>query len=1363
MNTETWKPESSYDSWVGTNDKFPLCLAQDPESGVAYGAFYNADWTGYNLGTMDLRTNDFTYNIITATDVMYLVTAITTTGDWMAITADGVLTKLDKTTGAATTIGSTGLTPNKVLQSATVDRATGKMYWAANLSDGTAGLYEVNLTTGEASLVSAFPGGEEFVCLYAPQNKDILKPQTPTNLSAEYIPDNFKANVTFTMPTKSLNEAALEGQLSYTVRIDGNEAATGTAAAGETVTAQIVVPQEGQHQISVTASNEYGESNPVVDTYWLGNDTPSALEGITLTLDRTNGDVTLTWPVPAASVNGGYMNPDEVTYIVTRYPDGKVVSRNSAAREFTESWSEFEYDRYYYGVKPVNGSLVGEEAYSNKEIYGNPISVPYLEDFNEAGRIDLFKVIDEGNDGFGWEQDGPSAITGRTDGRLKASTSYMSDPNKHDWILTPEIQLELNKSYIFTYKICQWAPNIVEKYSIWYGQGEDVSTYTCILPETEMPKLPEGVEATLQTKNHFVTPKTAGAYRFAICYMSEPGKAFAIYVDDIQVTESSVAAPSEPSAFTVTPGEKGELSATLNVTAPVTTISGDDLDKIEKIVVTRDNNEVVATFENVLPGSVCRAIDNKDLTDGTHQYSAVVYNEVGPGMPTTASAFIGVDRPGYLTNVRLIDRFDGTATLTWDEPVEGFNYEYVNAEGMTYNIYSLTENGEVDQLLAEQMSGNEYTVTDLKTEGDQDLINFAVVPYNRIGHGPTTFSRNFVTGTPYETPFLESFPLGLPTHPLWWMESDGQYNWATYVGFGYDSDNGCIYYNAAFDPWAYSELNSGKISIQGLKKPVLAFAYYATPDADATLQAFVEGATQDKKEVFSVNFQDVEKGGWNTAIIPLDEFIQYPYITLAFKASEKTDNTPIIMDYISVYDSYENDLVLSVQAPEKVKVGERLTAYMDVLNKGTLDQEDYNLHFFINGEEVHVQNGGAIDSYAMQTFAFSYKVKPTDGEKITFTVEARPEKEDNPADNTVTNEITISVPDYAAIEDLAAEVTGEGGDVNLTWSAPAPKDNKVVEDFEDYDPFSYDEFGDWKAYNLNYDGYTSTFSNIDFPNMGEPFAFICFNPGYLGIQTGEGGNVQLTPHSGDQFLAAFSALDSTLQPVVNDNYLVSPELSGKAQTVSLWCKAVNADWAPEKFQFMYSDSSDDPEEFKPIGSVKEVGAEWTQFTFELPEGALYFCIHNVSDQKFVFMLDDIEFTARTPEIAGYNVYCDGTRVGELNAAATSTVDYPQEIGQHDYYVTVVYDMGESRLSNLARVTTTAISGVEGVNALIPAAYGVKGAVKVVNPAREAVTVFGADGKVLFNSASTDINVSIPASAGPAIVRIGSRTAKVIVK
>ena len=87
------------------------------------------------------------------------------------------------------------------------------------------------------------------------------------------------------------------------------------------------------------------------------------------------------------------------------------------------------------------------------------------------------------------------------------------------------------------------------------------------------------------------------------------------------------------------------------------------------------------------------------------------------------------------------------------------------------------------------------------------------------------------------------------------------------------------------------------------------------------------------------------------------------------------------------------------------------------------------------------------------------------------------------------------------------------------------------------------------------------------------------------------GNPTLVAHSGKQYLVVMARFDIG----TTDDCAISPELSGKAQTVSFYARSYGADY-PEHIQVLYSTGSLEPSDFVPSDlDVEKVPGTWTRY------------------------------------------------------------------------------------------------------------------------------------------------------------------------
>lgn len=236
---------------------------------------------------------------------------------------------------------------------------------------------------------------------------------------------------------------------------------------------------------------------------------------------------------------------------------------------------------------------------------------------------------------------------------------------------------------------------------------------------------------------------------------------------------------------------------------------------------------------------------------------------------------------------------------------------------------------------------------------------------------------------------------------------------------------------------------------------------------------------------------------------------------------------------------------------------------------------------------------------------------------------------------------------------------------------------------------------------------------------------------------------------------------STGKAVANDDWLITPELDGSAQKVSFFAKSYSAEYS-ESFQVLASSTDTKSESFTKIKEVTGVPGGWTKYEYTVPAGTKYFAIRCVSEDAFLFMVDEVSFIpagGADIELKGYNVYRDGSRITDTPVPALSFVDKGYSADDHIYHVSAVYDRGESVP---AKVEYKGMSGVETIAGADIRVYGAKGEIVIEGGEGLPAAIMLADGKIIRNATLSGRGARYAAAPGLYLVRIGRRTVKVIV-
>ena len=1318
-------------------DLFGFDTDLDPVTGRVYGCFYDDDFNGKVFGYIDYETK--TRTKIASVDRVFYGIAINAQGEVYGINDQGNLYKIDKETGALTLIGSTGLQPHYI-QSATFDRKNNKLYWAACFENTNSGLYEVNTATGAATKVADFPDNEEIVCLTVPAPAaEAGAPAKIEDLAVSYPKGTLDGNVTFTAPTLTYSGATLtDASLTYSIQVNEEVKANGTVAPGEVMTVPLTLTSGGNTTFTVSTSNAAGRSPLAKISQWIGPDNPKAPSAIKLNINEDTYVATVTWRAPTAGVHSGYVNGAQITYDVIRYPGRVQVATKQTGTSFTETLASGQMKAYYYEIVPYNGNLKGISGYTEKKIIGEAFSVPYVEYFNTEDDFNLFTVIDSNKDGitWGWSKENGCAYC-----------SFNFNMHADDWLITPEIYLEAGRKYNFQFSARRSLSDYSQRVSASFGKDLDPSAYTEIIPLTEI----QG-----NTFEHFkasVRITEEGNYHFAIHDQSIMD-AFRTYVDSIIVTAGPLlTAPDTVTNLKLVADPDGYGEAVISFNAPIKDMMGNALTNISKIEIyrTAENTKLIHTIDNPSPGAALSYTDANAL-NGYNTYTIVGYAGTEKGEEAVGRVYVGYDIPKYPNNIRLSEENDA-AKLTWAAPDQkGVNGGYVDLTSLTYNIYNLNLDNMTFNLEAQDLTGSSHLPA-IDMQGNQDLVYYGVTAVSEIGESDYGLSNLFIKGASYRLPFVESFKNGNLDNGLWWVDTERYFSPNAY----YTADD-----NIGSADWMpsgaeqYASFNSGKITLQGSVNPILHFSHRGQPRSDYRLTLNVMTPDGVEHAVKTIDYRTITGDKrWIREEIDLNQFKNEKYIILMFLAETHESETYMTsFDAVELYDILQHNLYAQrVNSQLTGTVGEPMTATVKVRNIGQATATDFNVNLYLDNELVATVPGETLEYYADSTYTLTFvpKLKNLGKASVHATVDYANDLdlEDN---TTLPVDITIKQSELPVVDDLVGMLGSDG--VTLAWSEPESDAKSVTEDFENYEAFSISDVGEWTL--VDKDGLrTIGIQGNNWKNMGAAMAYIVFAPQEIGY----GSVTHYKPHSGKYYMASFASYtnDEDVTPK-NDDWLISPELDGYAQTVSFYAKAASQVYGPESFEILYSTTDKETSSFTRLAGYTVDASDWYEYIAELPEGTKYFAIRCISEDKFAFFVDDISYHKGTLTRTGYNIYRDGVLIGSTSDGVTTYKDAETTEGYHVYTVTVVYTEGESPMSNEATVT----NGIEETATAALDVRGETGQIRILNAENKQVAVYTVNGSQIFKGAGHN-SMFVPVPRGIYLVKVDEKTFNISVK
>lgn len=556
-------------------------------------------------------------------------------------------------------------------------------------------------------------------------------------------------------------------------------------------------------------------------------------------------------------------------------------------------------------------------------------------------------------------------------------------------------------------------------------------------------------------------------------------------------------------------------------------------------------------------------------------------------------------------------------------------------------------------------------------------------------------------------------------------------------------------------------MTTGKISLANLAAPTLRFYSY-TPDNEGldlnTLAVSISADGGEYTEVFRKTVIEIgETLGWHEVRIPLNDFAGKNISIRFFASTYDRPYTSTCIDNISVLSMDGVDLeATAINAPAHVRTGEQFTISVVIANNGAVDADNTSVGLYADGELVSAKDGVTVKGLECSTVDFTMTMHPLSKAPISYSAIVH-HAADNVSDNNTSQPLVVTpvvstLPTPTALNAVKSDATT----VELKWTSPSfgTSPEAVTDNFESTTAWAHNAPG-WIF--IDRDAHPVIgFVEADIPGITPGVTTASF---FTFSATGMfQGNKYLTPHSGDQYISAFARYDDGN----TDDWAISPELSGEAQTVSFYARSYHASY-PERIEVFYSTGALDPDDFVATDFVAEsIPGEWTQYKIDLPQGARYFAIRSCAKASFMLMIDDVTFIPASSEhlsLIGYNIYRDNVKVNDAPVTSTTYADTVNDDDTHTWVVSAVYAEGESSGSNETTAGTSSIGDAFADGISISAGQG-----KIIVTGAEgvAVSVVSIDGKTIFNHVGEAVT-EIDAAPGVYVVRAASTTAKIIVR
>lgn len=1021
-----------------------------------------------------------------------------------------------------------------------------------------------------------------------------------------------------------------------------------------------------------------------------------------------------------------------------------------------------------YAIRAWNAAGQGESATAKVFV----LSTPYTNDFNSADKLEGFTVINN------------LGTTNTIEIFNERIRIFPNDLGNDHWLITPPITLQKGMYYDLTFN----AKSLVDdcgNLDVFIGKGASPD----LLTDRVMETIPLDMAANIFMGNReeYFTVEEDGQYflGFHFTRPAERNIKAEVYMDDLSISAAINGIQPDRGILEVIPAADGSLKAELSYTAATKSLNGSDLNPNSTqdvyFYINGEQTPANRTYK-AYPGQKV-AITVEVPEDLPYIFSA---RTGWAGRISYKDAFVGINRPDYPDPDKIVLKETqpyGHVLMTWEAPTTDYEGYALNPELLTYEVMSLQpspQNPEnlIEVPVLENIKGTSCEFDAVAPEAAQTMVRYVLRARNPRGEGSRGVLTSYINvGKPYRMPYRESFASD-PGQPgirtaIFDESLEGLCRWGLMTD-GVDgiksADNDGVYLALeALLVDSRGRFYTGKVNLGSGQAPCLTLMVHnpgtSNRKAENLLEFKVFTYSDGKWHSLGAprTVDDLCNGlpGWNKVSVDLGEYADN-VVVCGVEATCKT-HTFTSIDDIRIWEIPVHDLSLqSLTAPVSVTPGEEFAVEVVVANNGRETAVPESVDMLIDGETVAAADGVEIEAGKMHVFRLTHSfptVDPATSHELNFAVNYN--ADEDPVDNE-RGPVTVMTVDNALlpVTNIAATTDSENI-VTLTWDAPQEVQAGVTtETFENWEPGVASQHG-WTSFDA--DG-----RNILGINNGAGSAVVL--PGLPSNQPAsfavvDNATSELSPEyfpakSGSRFLMS---LCPGGQVGMADDWMISPELSGKAQTVKFNVR--NYATYGARFQVLYSDGAMYIGGFTTSGETGSVSnAQWQEESFELPEGTRRMAIRNVSpaDGGFMFMIDDITFEGAgcsASDLKGYNVYREAECLAQPESAS-HTFSEPFAPGNYVFGVTARYSKGESRLVPVeievreSGIDTTVAEGIH--------VFGGHGCIHVTGAEGLTVEVHDLRG-ILLSSSVMGAESRIAAASGIYIVTVSGKSYKVAVK
>lgn len=560
----------------------------------------------------------------------------------------------------------------------------------------------------------------------------------------------------------------------------------------------------------------------------------------------------------------------------------------------------------HFGTQAIGaGSIITRGELPEVEaVTGEPVDVlPFNATFLDTDEcFAQFGVIDANDDANTWAWDLSKGAFYR----------YNSKKDADDYLISPAIKVEGGKNYYVTINAKASSSGYPERIEVLAGTAPKVSALKIsVIPATDITSTSSDDYVAM-----FTAPET-GYYHFAAHAISDADQ------DNLLLNSMTIEQGPDPKApeavedLVVTPGEKGQKSATVDFIVPTASVDGEPLEATE-IKVTIYVNGAAVKSTKVQPGYHMNTVLNRFETSAMYNFTVICENGELIGKKAVANVYIGFDVPACPTGLKVIDAGDHIH-FTWNKCSEvGANGGYVDPSQVSYQVWECVDAipgwgfyipNEVLCRPLRDVDSFDYTFD--CNSGSLGQYVYCIYAQNEAG-------KSSLNDSGYGYGYFGA-PLNIPAHEGF-EGGYGEYDWFI---LGDENIDAILVNEGSTDPYSIELSSAEGNEIGGLTstKFTLAGTENATVTADlytttlgTTITLFVE-ADGEKTELQTYALTDE----WTTYKWNVSAFANKSAVRFRFSGNF-TEEGSFLFDNFNVFDDDSSNGIYNIEAAADKKI-----------------------------------------------------------------------------------------------------------------------------------------------------------------------------------------------------------------------------------------------------------------------------------------------------------------------------------------------------------------------------------------------------------------------------------------------------------